>query len=641
MPYENRRFITALACAGSFLAPGPVLADAGAELDSIVVTATRSEQPQAEAPAGTTVISRQQIEALSGAGDLNDILRQVPGISVQGEGREGRSTVRVRGLEGEHTLFLVDGRRMPNTDAAFAHSDFRSRPLPLSAIERIEVIRGPMSGLYGADAMGGVINIITRRPTDAGAAGEGSLRLGTAERGGNEARLDTALGLRDSQDRALLLAFEGNDRAASPHPDRLGDEVEARRDQVAIADLQLPLGRTQNLGFRARAGLDDRDFQNAPGDTREQEVRQSELGISWDGDFGGTHLAFDAYDSTSRLERTSDPDHQPRRLGDQVGEGRIIQGWGMNQTLTAGMEYRRETLSDPNNLPDEESAEHRRLYFQNASRFMNDRLLVTAGATHLNHSRFDAVTSPRVSASWGLSEGWHVKGAYGEAFSTPQLHQLSEDYLSIGIGRPFDIIGNPDLEPETSEGMEVGLIREGNTFQAGVVLFRNNIEQLIETTCIENCEGPPTVGPARIRQYVNVDRARTEGSELFFQYRLSAEWEVEMNHTYLRAKDLDTDERLNGRPRHNVHARIGWQPLDNLGFDIDARYTGPQQFDGDDAPGYTLLGLRSRGQLSDAWRWAAGVENLADIRLESRSPTFNYTERGRFLFGRLTYRFGG
>jgi len=614
---------------------------AGTELDAVVVTATRSEQPRVEAPAGTTVISREEIEGLSGAEDLNDILRQVPGITVHGQGREGRSTVRVRGLESEHTLFLVDGRRIPNTDAAFAHSDFRSRPVPLSAIERIEVIRGPMSGLYGADAMGGVINIITRRPTETGVAGEADIRLGTSERGGDEARLSTALGGRDHRERELLLAYEGGDRSASPHPDREGDELEGRRDHVGVAHVTLPVGSSQSLGLRARAGLDTRDFRNAPGDYREQEVWQRELAASWDGDFANTRLALDAHDSHSRLERSSDPDRQPRQLGDQVAEARIIQDWGLSQALTAGFEYRRESLSDPDNLPGVESARHRRLYVQNASRFLDNRLMVTAGATHLDHNRFEAVTSPRISASWAVSSDWQLKGAYGEAFSAPQLHQLSEDYLSIGMGRPFDIIGNPELEPETSRGAELGLIREGRGGSFGLVLFHNDIQQLIETACVENCAGPPTVGPTRVRQYVNVNRARTQGSELFMEYRLFDGLELEFNHTYLRAEDRDSGERLDGRPRHSINARLGWRPISAFRLDLAARYVGPQSFDEDKAPGYTLLGVRARGQLSETWQWAAGVENLADIRLEERSPAFNYTERGRFMFTRFSYSFGG
>jgi len=140
---------------------------AGAEdlaLDKIVVTSTRTETALQDAPGAITVITAKDIEDQP-VRDLVDILAETPGISLSGCSTGGRKTLSIRGAENRHSMILVDSRRIAPSDASMGHSNYENSWVPIESIERIEIIRGPLSSLYGSDALGGVVNIITRPPT--------------------------------------------------------------------------------------------------------------------------------------------------------------------------------------------------------------------------------------------------------------------------------------------------------------------------------------------------------------------------------------------------------------------------------------------------------------------------------------------
>ncbi|HCL86346.1 MAG TPA: TonB-dependent receptor, partial [Comamonadaceae bacterium] len=144
---------------------GAVHAETGAALPAVTVTATLTEQDARTAPASVTVITAEEL-AKRNASDLLDAVRGAPGVTLSARQVGGRKTLALRGLEGKHTLTLIDGQRISASDDVIGHSDYQYGWLPISAIERVEIIRGPMSALYGSEALGGVMNIITKKPRD-------------------------------------------------------------------------------------------------------------------------------------------------------------------------------------------------------------------------------------------------------------------------------------------------------------------------------------------------------------------------------------------------------------------------------------------------------------------------------------------
>ena len=155
----------AQARAQSATAPELLAQASATALPAVTVTATLAEQDARTAPASVTVIGREELEARN-ATDLLDAVRGAPGLTLSPRQVGGRKTLALRGLEGKHTLTLIDGRRISASDDVVGHSDYQYGWLPMSAIERIEVIRGPMSALYGSEALGGVVNMVTRQPKD-------------------------------------------------------------------------------------------------------------------------------------------------------------------------------------------------------------------------------------------------------------------------------------------------------------------------------------------------------------------------------------------------------------------------------------------------------------------------------------------
>ncbi len=158
---RRRRARSVVMSAWSLAIPSLVFAAAPAQLPPLVVTATLTERDVRDAPGSVTVITREELDA-SPARDVFDAVREAPGVTIRGVGLGGRRVVNIRGLDSKHVLLLTDGRRVTATDEYIGHSDYGYAWVPLPDVERIEIVRGPLSALYGTDAMGGVINVITR-----------------------------------------------------------------------------------------------------------------------------------------------------------------------------------------------------------------------------------------------------------------------------------------------------------------------------------------------------------------------------------------------------------------------------------------------------------------------------------------------
>ena len=232
----------------------PALAANVSHLDAVVVTATRTEQRLNEAPASISIVTAEDIQR-KGASDLLEALRGVPGVSMIGHSTGGRKTFSIRGADDKHTLVLVDGRRITSTDDYVGHSDYQYNWVPMEQIERIEIIRGPMSALYGSEALGGVVNIITRKAAD-GLSGAVAVRgESTQDADGNSYQASTRLSGKLNEFFDFSLTAEQARRSAAPgvaDPDVSASESRYRRSgslrlgftPVQGQRLQLDLART-------------------------------------------------------------------------------------------------------------------------------------------------------------------------------------------------------------------------------------------------------------------------------------------------------------------------------------------------------------------------------------------------------------
>jgi outer membrane receptor for ferrienterochelin and colicins len=632
---DMSRHPLALAAALAFLAPGAVHAQVSLSTQTIVVTATRHAMLALDAPAAMSVVTREQIEA-RGADDALDALRGETGVSLQGRSIGGRKVISLRGMDSRHTLFLVDGQRVGASDGTVGHSDFQYDWIPVADIERIEVVRGPLSVLYGSEAMGGVVNVITRQ---AGERWRGSARVegsrAGGDRGGDGHRASASVDgpLAEGWTLRAGAALSERDPVASVEDPRL-DELEGhdKRDgwlglswQPSLAHRVELLHRegdeTRTAQARERSGARRYHHSDNP-----LERRLDSLG--WEADWGRASSQLRAYETELDVvnERSDGVMvNTPQRLTDRVLEGQWRQPLA-EHALTAGFEARNETLADPG-LPGGASlARHRALYAQDE--WALGRMLdLTLGLRHDDHSLFGSELSPRLYAVWRAAPGWIVKGGFSHGFKAPNLKQIVPGGRREG---PNTFLGNPDLQPETSDAVEIGVAWSDATREVQLMAFEQRVRDLIEVELV--APGPaPGLGTYTYR---NLARATLRGVEASGAMALGAGFSVRATWTWLQAEDEDGNPLLQ-RPRQTAGAQLDWRQgawraglrLDHTGaqwLPSAARGAPPLR-----SPDLTLLGAHLARDLGASLTLSLSVDNLTDLRPQDKSPLFTHAEAPR------------
>lgn len=498
--------VAALAAAVAFVfsaAPASAAGDAKS-LDRIVVTGSRTAQSLDDSLASITVLDRSDIERLQ-AGSLLELLRSVPGVSIANSGGAGKvSAVFLRGAEARHTLVLIDGVRIGSaTTGTAAFQD-----LPIEQIERIEVVRGPFSSLYGSDAIGGVVQVFTRQP-ESGAranasAGIGSLGTrragaGLAGRGvGGWVSLQAAVDRTDGIDACRGRPFPNGAGCFTDEPDRDGY---LNRSLLLAGGLELAPGlKWEMRGLRAEF---DTEFDG--GFTNESSGAQQVLGsrLDWQAS-ERVQLALRVGHNADLADNFKDGDFRSRfdtrrRLaGVQadvgVGEGLLSLGWDW---------HRDAVVSSTAYVID---SRYQRAGF---AQWQQDfgRSALQAALRRDEDSQFGGKTTGNLLWGLGLGQGMRLHASAGTAYRAPSFNDLY-----------FPGFGNPDLGPETSRSFELGLRGRQPGFGWAVSAFHSEIDALIGFD-------PQLFIP------VNIERALVDGIEasldarlLGFDARLAATW---------------------------------------------------------------------------------------------------------------------
>jgi len=631
-------------CAALAAACLPALAQADAatdavRLDQVVVSASATEQSLRDAPAAVSVITREDM-AVRPVRDILDAIREVPGISLRGINFT-RQGIQIRGLNPGQTLYLIDGRRLSNSADVIAHADFELTWIPIEAIERIEVVRGPLSSLYGSEALGGVVNIITR---PIGEDWGGSVRLQggvpTSGDGGNESQLGAFGSGRIGERWGLRLQAESQYRGHTPlRSDPEVSDIEGRRVNTAGGTLAWYLSDDHRVEFMATGGEEVRKRRTRGtgplADTSYwfwDDISRRMFDLRYSGRVAGGDLQLGAYraelDRENRRELTTPSD--PTRLRDEIIDATHAFGIGHRQDILLGAELRHERLVDGGFVETGEESVRRQAVFAQDRIHIAPELTLTLGARWDRHADFGTQFTPRAYLNWHAGDRLTLRGGYGEGFKAPTLKQLSTQFQTVGGGGRFVIGGNPSLQPERSRNLELGVLVEGDRLQLESTVFRNEAIDLIETACVAECG---RFGAER-RQYVNVARARILGLETGLRADLGAGFNAGISHTWLDTEDRDTGLALVQRPEHVVVPRLGWSG-GPWAVQVRGQYTGRQEVVVGPArqtlPAYTLWHLNASRTLGDAFVLRVGVENVAGTRLDERSPLFNFSERGRFV----------
>tara|TARA_R110000787_G_scaffold239635_2_gene345900 strand:+ start:8853 stop:10964 length:2112 start_codon:yes stop_codon:yes gene_type:complete len=660
---SNRLRVSMLALVAG-LSPWSAMAQAPEEAEdqsnAIVVTAAGYAQDIVEAPASITVLGREELQEKR-FGSLGEALQDVQGVDVGGEaGKTGGLNISIRGMPSDYTLILIDGRRQnaPGgvTPNGFGETSTSFLP-PFSAIEQIEVVRGPMSTLYGSDAMGGVVNIITRKVGDrwvgtatAESTIQGDDRFGNIQSINGFAQgpvIDNLVGLTL---RGSVFHREGSD---IPIP---GDPALTLGRNPVRSDIYTYGGR---LTFTPHADHDlwieyDRNEQSydnsegrlgtlgSGGYAPEQQFNRSNyvLAHSWRMGFGqlDTTLTRNDTETIGRLIPNGTPGATPGSARTLEARNDIIDSRFAGKVgalaFTVGGQYWKARMVE--GVAPEPFTFTQWAGFAEATWTIVDGFNLTGGARYDDHSTFGSKWSPRAYAVWNINDNVTLKGGVSRGFKTPRVEQIAEGIIGFGRQGTLPLLGTPGLSPETSTSYEAGLYFDSHGFFSGnVTLFNNDFNDRITSgVFVPNCQfaaspnrpGCVDVGNfptiEQFSQSINIDKARTRGAEVATRFTFSPAVSLVLNYTYTDSEQLSGPNEglpLVGMPKHMLNGNLRWKLGDKASVWARAEIRSSRfRNDADDRAGvgdfrgYELFHIGGSYQITPAFRLAATVNNILD-----------------------------
>lgn len=625
----------ALACSAPAFAQ-----DAPVALDEIVVSATGTPTPAREVASSVTVVTAKDIEQQQRR-TLPQALAAVPGLNiVQTGGPGGQTSVFMRGTNSNHVKVLIDGIEANDPSTPNRSFDFGS--MLTDDIERIEVLRGPQSGLYGANALGGVISITTKR-------GDGPPKATARIEGGSHGTFNQSAGFGGGDDRfnyAFNVAhFRTDAIEVTPpnlvppgrriNPNAFDNYSYSGRIGVALGDtLSLNwIGRYQDGQLRYTG---DTGFPSRPSPYRSlqnyaQAFTRGE--VIWD-PLGGRFVNTFGVSYTHQDRATRTADGATGLLGlpnENLGE-RTKLDWRGNleiakgHNLLMGLQYERERL-DTESLIASNGNKAAYLEYQGN---LQDRYFLAANIRHDHDDSYGGHTTWRIAPAVIVpGTETKLKASYGTGFKAPTLSELFIDY------RPgYNFHGNPNLKPEESRGWDIGFEQPlfDRRLQLGATWFQNDIENLIVTNATRD-------------SYANIGKAKTKGVEAFAALEVSPQFRVRADYTFTLAKDEIARQELLRRPRHKASATATWTPTDRLTLSATLLYVGPWVDGNRDfsvarmrAKGATLVNLAAKYKATDKVTVFGRVDNLFDKRWEN---PVGFLVPGFSAFGGIKVAFGG
>ena len=640
------------------LGAAPVVAElpgSAQEMDDLVVTATRLGTPRGEVASSVTVISADEIRRRQFR-SVPQALRSVPGLHVVQTGGPGQQTsVFMRGANSNHTLVLIDGVEVSDPSSPAGAVDFSN--LWLDNIERIEIVRGPQSTLYGSDAIGGVIHITTRR-------GEGDVHgVGRLEGGSDNtfSQQASVAGATEKLNYSFGVTHVDTD-GDSVTPARLRNGVSAeddnyenwttsaRLDMVVSDNLEVTLvGRYIDSETDLDPELFDPVFGSGTTEDRDAELDQTEyllrgearaqlLDGLWE---AALSTSYTDYDRKNRNDRQSPEETLTRTNfdGDKLKFELKNDFYPLDaHILTLGLETEKENM-DSGGFSDfggffvgeqsQADARNNAVYAQDQFSY-GERIFGTIGMRYDDHDGFGSEYTYRIAPVYVHADtGTRVKVSVGTGFKAPTLFQ-TDGFTPNNFGSFYR--GNPDLDPEKSFGWEVGFEQDlwNERLSVGVTWFRSDIDDLMQVVFDASFNST----------YENIDEADIHGAETFIQLQPLESLSVRFDYTYTDAEDDDTGEALLRRPKHKLDLDLEFRPLKstsiNLAFnhvsdyrDISRQTSGIIK--GDD---YTVLDIAAEYQLNRQWRLFGRVENVTDEHYEP-ADGFQASDRGLFAGAEL------
>ncbi|EGT3260323.1 TonB-dependent siderophore receptor [Salmonella enterica subsp. enterica serovar Johannesburg] len=615
--------------------------------ETMVVEST-AEQVLKQQP-GVSIITRDDIQKNPPVNDLADIIRKMPGVNLTGNSASGtrgnNRQIDIRGMGPENTLVLIDG--VPVTSRNSVRYSWRGERdtrgdtnwVPPEMVERIEVIRGPAAARYGSGAAGGVVNIITKRPTNdwhgslslytnqPESSKEGDTRRGNFSLSGPLAGDTLTMRLYGNLNRTDADSWDINSSAGTKNA--AGREGVTNKDINSVFSWKMTPQQILDFeaGYSRQGNIYAGDTQNSTSNAVTKSLAQSgretnrlyrqNYGLTHNGiwDWGQSRLGFyyEKTDNTRMNEGlsggegriTNDQTFTTNRLTSYrtSGEVNVPVIWLFEQTLTVGAEWNRDELNDPSStsltvkdsniagIPGSAANRSSKNKSEISALYVEDNIEPMAGTNIIPGLRFDYLSesgsnfSPSLNLSQELGEYVKVKAGIARAFKAPNLYQTSEGYLlySKGNGCPKDItsggcylVGNKNLDPEISINKEIGLEFTVDDYHASVTYFRNDYQNKIVAG--DKIIGRSASG-AYVLQWQNGGKALIEGIEASMAVPLMPDrlnWNT--NATYMIASEQkDTGNPLSIIPKYTVNTFLDWTITSALSANVNWTLYGKQK----------------------------------------------------------------
>ena len=587
--------------------------------DEVVVTATRTENDVKKVPASTQVITQEDIKR-GGATSVRNALSMYANIFQKSKVRGGGHDIIIRGMETKHSLVMVNGRRISNeADANGLGNAMSLDRININDVEKIEIVRGPSSALYGSEAMGGVLNIITKPSkeqtlltglehtsedtshwwhADTGRIGNFSMTLDARFNKINRSMLDTATEsdpYGTAQTYNASLNYYVNDHSyVNAYMDYYSQHLKTDTGTPVMK----PITLTTSSGKMSLSG------QAMLEGTGSKAYKQKNYGISWNGKTDKNDWQIQAYMSKFNWSTTSntkvlgsippagmegmfnfllqkknayDFNHDEHNMW--AIEGRDSLRVNDHHRVTFGAEYVKEkvagtglgangdsvysiTENGKTKSSSEKTLSSYAAYLQDEIEY--GKWFIVPAIRYDHHSAYGSHTSPKIGVTYNATDHFRIKANYGDGFKAPSVSQLYYD-LAMQMGANWvHLTGNPNLKPEKSKSWDLGIEAEFGKGYGSLTYFDNDVDNLI--TSIP--KGKDSNGH-NLHRYENVNKARIKGLENTLGYRFNDTLEFKVTSTLLDAKDTSAGKDLTQRARlsqiyqliYDDHKDTGWSAV--------------------------------------------------------------------------------
>ncbi len=563
-------------------------------LDPVVVTATRTGTQLSQIASSVTIISAEEIAAKQKP-LVVDLLRSVPGLYVSRNGGPGATTsIYLRGTDNKHCLIMVDGIEIADPTTPGASANLTN--LTTNNIERIEIVRGAQSVLYGSDAIGGVINIITREGSEK-ATGYISVEGGSyqtwQEKAGFSVGSDAghlSIALTNSSSDGFSAA---NEKDGNTEKDGYKNTSFSINGGARPSDL-FEINLTANY-IDAEYDMDGYAWGIGPVDSDETTFSDTLTGR-----LSGTfHFLNDRLQTTIGATLTKIDRDYPDSVWTKAYNGKktkydIVNTFRLNtqQTFILGAETEKETAETDSGV--DEKATTRAIYLQDQLNF--GPFDTTLGIRYDDHDDFGSKTTWRVATGYTIKEtGTRFKGSVGTGFKAPSLYQLFDSWS-----------GNEDLDAETSLGYDIGVEQSlwNHLIIVDVTWFHNDIDDYIQW-----------VSSGWSGTYQNAGDITTQGVESSVEIYPSDVFDLRLGYTYTDTED-ENGARLLRRPLHKGSFEINLHPRDDIQINLNVLYVGERDEVSETLDSYTLVNLAAFHQVTENFKGFVRVDNLFDEEYE-------------------------